>query len=66
MGEPKEDMRTEYDFSSGQRGKYAAQFKAGSNIIVLDPDVAQKFKTSEEVNEALRKLADSEKKKANT
>ena len=50
------DMRDEYDFSKGTRGKYAEAFKNGSNVVVLDPDVAKKFKTSEEVNEALRRL----------
>ena len=35
-----DDMRDEYDFSNGTRGKYAAQFVEESNIVVLDPDVA--------------------------
>ncbi|CAN5746314.1 hypothetical protein BH23ACT12_BH23ACT12_18590 [soil metagenome] len=48
-------MRDEYDFAGGQRGKYAKRFEAGSNVIVLDPDVASEFKTPQAVNDALRK-----------
>ena len=51
------DMRAEYDFSGGVRGKYAARYAEGSNVVVLDPDVAKEFKTSEAVNKALRELA---------
>ena len=50
------EMREEYDFSKAERGKYAARYAQGTNVIVLDPDVAKKFKTSEEVNRALRQL----------
>jgi hypothetical protein len=50
------DMLTEYDFSHGVRGKYAKQYAKGSNIVVLSPDVAKVFRTSESVNEALRTL----------
>jgi hypothetical protein len=53
-------MRPEYDFSKGVRGKYAERFAKGSNVVVLEPDVAEHFRTSEEVNEALRKLAKQE------
>jgi len=52
-------MRKEYDFSGGIRGKYASRAKAGSNIVVLDPDVAREFKTSLAVNRALRALLPS-------
>ncbi len=48
------DMRDEYDFSAGVRGKYAERFKQGSNVVVLDPDVAAEFPTRESVNTALR------------
>ncbi len=51
------ELRAEYDFSEGQRGKYAAQFKEGAKVVVLEPDVAAVFPTSEAVNEALRKVA---------
>ena len=50
-------MLDEYDFSSGVRGKYAERYRKGSNVIVLDPDVAKVFSDRESVNEALRALA---------
>jgi hypothetical protein len=50
------DMRDEYDFSKGIRGKYAQRYAEGTNIVMLDPDVAAVFSTSEAVNEALRTL----------
>jgi hypothetical protein len=49
-------MRKEYDFSKGIRGKYARKYKSGTNIVVLDPDVATVFKTPRSVNQALRSL----------
>ena len=54
------EMRAEYDFSHGVRGKYAKRYAEGSNVVVLDPDVAEHFKTSEDVNRALRELAKKE------
>ena len=50
----KDEMREEYDFSEGIRGKYAKRFAEGSNVVVLDPDVAAAFKTPKSVNRALR------------
>lgn len=52
-----DDMRPEYDFSSGQRGKHYEAYRQGTNLVFLDPDVAAVFKTSEAVNDALRTLA---------
>jgi len=52
-----EDMRAEYDFSHGERGKYASRYAEGSNVVVLDPDVAAAFPNAEVVNDALRKAA---------
>ena len=49
-------MRAEYDFRGGVRGKYAERFTKGSNVVVLDPDVAKRFRNSREVNAALRQL----------
>lgn len=49
-------MLPEYDFSKGVRGKYAKRYAEGSNVVVLSPDVAKVFRTSESVNEALRTL----------
>lgn len=51
---PNSEMREEYDFSDGARGKYADGFAEGSNVVVLDPDVAAEFKTRKAVNDALR------------
>ncbi len=50
-------MRKEYDFSKGIKGKYAAKYKAGTNVVLLDPDVAKVFKTPRSVNQALRSLS---------
>ena len=51
-----DDLRGEYDFSRGVRGKFATRYAEGSNVVVLDPDLAAKYRTSEDVNEALRQL----------
>jgi hypothetical protein len=51
------EMREEYDFSGGVRGKYAQRFAEGSNVVVLDADVARIFPDSASVNAALRELA---------
>jgi len=48
------EMRPNYDFSGGVRGKYAGRLAEGSNIVVLDADVAGAFKSSKAVNDALR------------
>ena len=50
------DMRDEYDFSKGVRGKYAERFKGGTNLVLLDPDVAKAFPNAKSVNDALRRL----------
>ncbi len=52
------ELLDEYDFSSGVRGKYAKRYKKGSNIVVLDPDVAKVFSDRESVNQSLRALAE--------
>jgi len=57
-------MQEEYDFSKGVRGKYAKRYAKGTNVVVLDPDVAKVFPSSEAVNDALRTLAEIAKKKA--
>ena len=54
-----DDLRPEYDatvLKDGVRGKYAARYQAGTNLVLLAPDVAAAFPTSEAVNEALRLL----------
>jgi hypothetical protein len=52
-------MRTEYDFAGGVRGKYAARYRQGTNVVVLDPDVAKAFTDSRAVNRALRALLEA-------
>ena len=52
-----DSMRDEYDFRGGVRGKYARRFAEGSNIVVLDEDVARIFRDSQSVNAALREIA---------
>lgn len=49
-------MRPHYDFRGGVRGKYVARYREGTNVVLLDPDVAAVFKTTEAVNHALRAL----------
>ena len=54
-----DDLRPEYDFSKlpeGVRGKYAEHYHQGTNLVLLEPDVAKVFSTDEAVNEALRFL----------
>jgi len=55
-----DEMRSEYDFRGGVRGKYRQRYAEGTNVVVLEPDVAKRYKTSEAVNQALRKLAEKE------
>lgn len=50
------EMRDEYDFRDGVRGKYAARYAEGTNLVLLDPDVARVFPDSAAVNEALRAI----------
>jgi len=55
----KEELRREYDFprlKGGVRGKYAARYKAGTNLVLLSPDVAEHFPDEQSVNKALRSL----------
>ena len=56
------DMRPEYDFSGAVRGKYYKRFVEGSNVVVLEPDVAKKFKNSAAVNKVLRTYLKSPKR----
>lgn len=58
------DLLGEYDFSKGVRAKYVQRLAAGSNIVVLAPDVAELFPDSESVNEALRALVNIAQRQA--
>ncbi|MBW4581557.1 MAG: hypothetical protein KME42_18455 [Tildeniella nuda ZEHNDER 1965/U140] len=54
-----DELRPEYDFSKmagGVRGKYVERYRSGTNLVLLDPDVARAFPTDASVNEALRLL----------
>jgi hypothetical protein len=49
-------MRPEYDFSNAVRGKYYERYRQGTNVVLLDPDVADVFPNATAVNDALRML----------
>ena len=51
------EMRGEYDFSRGLRGKYARRYAQGTNVVVLEADVAKIFPNAAAVNDSLRALA---------
>ena len=51
-----DDMLPEYDFSQGVRGKHYEAYRAGTNIVLLDPDIARAFPDSASVNRTLRLL----------
>jgi hypothetical protein len=57
-----DELRPEYDFSKGSRGKHHEAYKAGTNVVLLDADVAKAFPDSPSVNKALRMLLDIAKK----
>ena len=56
--EQKDKLRPEYDMRSllkgGVRGKYAARYRAGTNLVLLEPEVAKAFPNDKAVNEALK------------
>lgn len=57
--EMEDELRSEYDFTQmqgGVRGKYVERYRTGTNLVLLDPDVAQAFPNDAAVNEALRLL----------
>ena len=49
-------MRDHYDFSKGTQGKQSGRYKEGTNMVLLDPDVAKEFPDDASVNEALREF----------
>ena len=59
------DMLEEYDFSKGVRSKYAKRYAEGTNVVLLDPDVAEFFPDHDTVNDALRSLVKVIKKRQN-
>jgi hypothetical protein len=50
----RDTLRPEYDFRGGVRGKHARRFADGTNLVLLDPDVAAEFDDARAVNRALR------------
>ena len=52
----RKQVRNEYDFSQGERGKYARRYAQGTNVVVLEPDVAKVFHNSKVVNVSLRSI----------
>jgi len=57
--EEEDDLEPEYDFSQmqgGVRGKYVERYRQGTNLVLLDPDVAAAFPNAKAVNDALRLL----------
>ena len=66
---PPDDLRPEYEFSKmkgGVRGKYAERYRAGTNLVKIDPDVAEVFADDNAVNEALRSLIRVARDQVNT
>ncbi len=62
-----DELRPEYDFSTlkgGVRGKYHKRAVAGTNLVLLDPDVARIYPDAKTVNQTLRRAAGLTKKKA--
>lgn len=55
-----DDLRPEYDFrellKGGVRGKYVERYREGTNVVLLDPDIAAAFPDAKAVNDALRSL----------
>lgn len=49
-------MRAEYDLRGGERGKFFAEYQEGTNVVLLEPDVAKAFRNSAAVNRALRQF----------
>ena len=49
-----DEMRSEYDLRGGVRGKYYERYKQGTNVVLLEPDLARVFRDSAAVNSALR------------
>ena len=57
--EEEDELRPEYDFSQmkgGVRGKYVERYREGTNLVLLDPDIASAFPDAKAVNDALRSL----------
>ncbi len=60
------DMLEEYDFTEGVKGKYAERSASGTNVVVIDPDLAPFFPDNESVNQALRDIVKIIRRQRNT
>lgn len=58
------DMLPDYEFKGGTRGRFASRYAQGTNVVLLEPDIAKSFPDSEAVNRALRLLLEIAKKAA--
>ena len=58
-----DEMQDEYDIRGGVRGKYYDRYRQGTNVVLLEPDVAAVFRDSHSVNQALRMLIDLARKR---
>ena len=61
-----DEMRPEYDLRGGVRGRFFKEYRAGTNVVLLDPDVATVFRDSSTVNQTLRLLIDVARKQVGT
>jgi hypothetical protein len=59
-----DEMKPEYDIRGGVRGKYLERYRKGTNLVLLQPDVAAVFESAEAVNKALRDLIEIARKQA--
>ena len=67
MNNDTDDLRDEYPralIESGVRGKYTRRYHAGTNVILIDPDLCRRFPDSEAVNRALRQYLESQRSAA--
>lgn len=64
MNNDEDTLRDEYDpelIKSGIRGKYTAEYRKGTNVVLIDPDLHKLFPDSESVNRALREYVEKKK-----
>ena len=64
-GKKPDDVRPEYDLATlknGERGKYLKRYERGSNVVVIDPDLAEAFPNAKAVNDALREVLSRRKR----
>jgi hypothetical protein len=61
---PDDEILDEYDLEGGERGKYADRYARGTNLVLLDADVAAMFPDSASVNRALREYAEQQRNSA--